>query len=238
MDNKPKYLVRPTDSQIFDLDQSNGCYRLWNKPQITYSDGTRASAMLHFTLENLTSGYGFFPIEESEIDKYLKKSEQYLNYINWYNRSDGHGSIKGGSYEKYLAYKAKTNKYKIKQPLEIPINIWDDFYDDGYVPEGGKTESYIYVEDSNISHGKRKECLELLKNYITDNLDVSGVNMWMEFFVSKNKYPELDAEKIGFDRWEIRLENVTHKMLYKWLQDLKHSGLTIDNIPFVIYSES
>lgn len=32
----------------------------------------------------------------------------------------------------------------------IPINIWDDFYDDGYVPEGEKLETYIYVEDSDM----------------------------------------------------------------------------------------
>ena len=32
----------------------------------------------------------------------------------------------------------------------IDINIWDDFYDDGYVPYGETTESFIYVEDYDI----------------------------------------------------------------------------------------
>ena len=29
----------------------------------------------------------------------------------------------------------------------IHINIWDDFYDDGYVPKGEKLETYIYIEN-------------------------------------------------------------------------------------------
>ena len=28
---KPKYLVRPNDFSILDLDESNGCYRGWSK---------------------------------------------------------------------------------------------------------------------------------------------------------------------------------------------------------------
>jgi hypothetical protein len=41
----------------------------------------------------------------------------------------------------------------------IPINIWDDFHEDGYVPEGKKLETFIYVEDSTISREKQKQYL-------------------------------------------------------------------------------
>lgn len=128
----------------------------------------------------------------------------------------------------------------------IPINIWDDFYDDGYVPEGKKQETYIYIEDSELSHDKRKECLEVLLRYMTNNLIFSGtkegVTMWMFFYESGEKYPNLagntDAEKMFFDRWEIRVENLTHKRLELLLKELDDAKLSVDGVPFHIYSES
>lgn len=102
MNNKPKYLVRPRDYHVFELDESNGCYRSWNTRKVTYSDGTRPNAMLHFTFENLTENYDFFPIEESELDDYQKKNELYMRYISWINRPDGHGGTKGGTMEEYI----------------------------------------------------------------------------------------------------------------------------------------
>jgi hypothetical protein len=98
---KPKYLVRPDDFCIFDLDETNGCYRSWSKTPITYGDGTRPNAMLHFTFENLTKNYGFFEINESDIEMYLQKQDEYSKFLSW-NRSDGHGGTKGGTYEEYL----------------------------------------------------------------------------------------------------------------------------------------
>lgn len=99
---QPKYLVRPNDFSIFDLDETNGCYRAWSKKPILYSDGTRPNAMTHFTFENLTKNYGFFAIDESEIKMYEKKSNEHYKFISWQNRPDGHGGVKGGTYEEYL----------------------------------------------------------------------------------------------------------------------------------------
>ena len=99
---KPKYLVRLNDFSIFDLDESNGCYRGWSKKPITYSDGTRPNAMTHFTFENLTENYGFFAIEESEIETYEQKCDEHYKFLSWQSRSDGHGCSKGGAYEEYL----------------------------------------------------------------------------------------------------------------------------------------
>lgn len=104
---KPKYLVRPDDFNIFDLDESNGCYRSWSKKPITYSDGTRPNAMEHFTLENLTKNYGFFEIDESELDVYEQKCNEHYKFLSWQSRSDGHGGSKGGTYEEYLEAQKK-----------------------------------------------------------------------------------------------------------------------------------
>ena len=127
----------------------------------------------------------------------------------------------------------------------IPINIWSDFYDDGYVPEGKKQETYIYIEDTELSHDKRKECLEILLRYM-GNLDFtgtkSGVKMWMQFYESRKKHPNLvgnpDVEKMFFDRWEIRVENLTHMRLELLIKELDKADLSVNGIPFHIYSES
>lgn len=72
------------------------------------SDGTRLNAQKHFTYDILTDGYGFFPIDETEIEIYVKKNIEYHKFISWQNRSDGHGGIKGGTYEEYLAINFKS----------------------------------------------------------------------------------------------------------------------------------
>lgn len=106
----PKYLVRPDDYSIFDLDENNNCYRIWSKKPITYPDGTRPNAMLHFTYDNLTKNYGFFPIDEDEIEIYIVKNHEYLKFVSWQTRSDGHGGCKGGTYEEYLKYLKRYEK--------------------------------------------------------------------------------------------------------------------------------
>jgi hypothetical protein len=100
--NLPKYLVRPNDFHIFEIDESNNCYRSYCNRHVTYSDGTRPNAQNHFTYDILTDGYGFFPIEENEIEIYEKKGKLYRKYMNWVTRPDGHGGSKGGTMEEYL----------------------------------------------------------------------------------------------------------------------------------------
>ncbi len=124
----------------------------------------------------------------------------------------------------------------------IPINIWDDFYDDGYVPEGEKLETYIYVENTDIPQEKRKEYLEVLLDYINKNLNTDGIKLWMELYESRKKYPNLvgnpDAERFFFDRWEIKVEGLTHKRLDEWMRILENIDINVDGIPFYIYSSS
>jgi hypothetical protein len=99
---KTKYLVRPNDFHIFEVDESNGCYRSYSNKDVTDSSGWRPNAYAHFTFEILTEGYGFFPIEESELEEYKKRSDTYMNYRLWCSRPDGHGGCKGGTFEEYL----------------------------------------------------------------------------------------------------------------------------------------
>jgi hypothetical protein len=123
---------------------------------------------------------------------------------------------------------------------KILINIWDDFYDDSYVPKGEKQETYIYVEE-DFPQEKKKEYLEYLLKYMNEKLSLKGVKIWMEHYDSKKKYPELigtEHEWCLFERWEIKVENLTHKRLEKLVDELNDANLMIDNLPFHIYSES
>ena len=131
----------------------------------------------------------------------------------------------------------------MKKELDyIPINIWDDYYDDGHVPKDAKQETYIYVEDTDLSMEFREKCLEFLLNYINEHVVLRGVKMWIELYESKKKYPNLignlDAEKMFFDRWEIKVENMTHKQREVLVEMLNEANLSLNNIPFNIYSES
>lgn len=123
----------------------------------------------------------------------------------------------------------------------IPINIWDDYWEDGYVPDGEIQETYAYVEDTGIPMDIRKQCIEKLHTYITSNLNTDGVTMWIELYESRKKYPNLigtDAEKLFFDRRELRIQNLSHDRRFEWLSKLQDCNLEYDNIPLSIYSES
>ena len=101
MEQQVKYLVRPHDCHIWELDESNKCYRSWSTREVTYSDGTRPNAHREHTFENLTENHNFFPIDESELQTYEDKNNEHHKFINWTTRSDGHGGSKGGTYEEY-----------------------------------------------------------------------------------------------------------------------------------------
>ena len=98
MKKQSKYLVRPHDSHVFEVDPTNGCYHSWS----TRNSANRPRAYDHFTYENLTQNHNFFEIEESEIERYDKKNDIYHDWIGWTTRSDGHGGSKGGTFEEYV----------------------------------------------------------------------------------------------------------------------------------------
>ncbi len=120
----------------------------------------------------------------------------------------------------------------------IPINIWDDFWDDGHVPQGEKQETYIYVEeyDGEFSEETKKAALEKIIDFF-NTLDLTGVSFYLYNNNSRDKYPYLD-EMYQSVRWEIRMEHLTHARLEILLEELKKANLSVDGIPFDIYSES
>ena len=123
----------------------------------------------------------------------------------------------------------------------ILINIWDDYYDDGYVPEGKKQETFIYVENDE-PQAFRKETLAFLLKHIQDNNLLPGVKLWMTFYESRKKYPQLvgtDNEWMLFERWEIRVEGITHLQREGLVKILEKTQLEYgENFLLNVYSES
>ncbi len=121
MNLNPKFLVRPHDFHIWELDESNGCYRSYTTRSVTYSDGTRPNAQPNYTFERLTETYDFFPIDEDELEYNEKKNDYYTKFTIWQCRSDGHGGSKGGTEEEYEAYLRRVeayNKYKEENKIK------------------------------------------------------------------------------------------------------------------------
>lgn len=131
----------------------------------------------------------------------------------------------------------------MEKKQDIPINIWDDFWEDDYVPEGEIQETYAYVEDYDFPLDMTKHFLESVLEYMTDYLKIQdeGIEAKMYFYDSWEKYPKLvgtDAECMLFKRWEIRFKHLTHKRLDKLVKELSESNFEFEETPFKFYSES
>ena len=112
----------------------------------------------------------------------------------------------------------------------ISVNIWDDYYEDGYVPDGETLETFIYVEDTNFSQNERENFLLYLKEKIDSHK--LPIDTKMAIYDTKIEYPNLDFDELQMQHWkrpEIRVYN---------MEELKLDNLEIDNKKFNIYSES
>lgn len=94
---KSKYLVRPNDMHIFEIDESNNCYRSYSVKGVK----NRPSADKYYTHENLTQNYNFFPIDENDLSIYEYFHDLFTKFVIWSRRSDGHGGCKNSSFEEY-----------------------------------------------------------------------------------------------------------------------------------------
>ena len=140
----------------------------------------------------------------------------------------------------------QNNMSKRNNENRIYINSWDDFYEDGYVPEGKKQETFIYVEcEKEKDHDFEKEVLEKLLDKILDihkrdNI-LEGVTFEVKFHDSRALKPELigtEYEWCLYQRWEVRIEYMTHSQLHKLLEILEKEKLSHRDREFYIYSES
>ena len=117
------------------------------------------------------------------------------------------------------------------------INIWDDYYEDGYVPDGELQETYAYVETSKVKQDKQKVYLEELMRLIVDQkLLPETVEMTIVDYDSATKYPNLigtESAYLLYRRWELRFKHLTHELRENLVEKLqKYSSR------FVVYSES
>lgn len=116
----------------------------------------------------------------------------------------------------------------MKKLKEIPVNIWDDYYEDGYVPDGEIQKTSIYIEEYDyLSSNKHKEYLEFLLNYIKENINIENVD-----------FNSLICKEGEDTIYRIEVKHLTHTNRLYLLNKLREGNLEMDNLKFNFYSES
>lgn len=105
MGNLAKYLVRPIDHQIF-VEGSDGRYRPWFKSNQGLSGG-RGHAKA-----TLVNNFGFFEDIEENAGLHIHINDTYAAFRSWKTRPDGHGGVKGGTWEEFMEYQDRVEKYQ------------------------------------------------------------------------------------------------------------------------------
>ncbi len=115
-------------------------------------------------------------------------------------------------------FRTANSTYRIEEIVgRLPINIWDDFYSDGHVPEGEKQETEAYVEGE------------------IDELAEKGIKCLYDFVVGLSILKDTDVRLSG-DR--IYFTNITHETLDELMEVLDKEILAVDGYELDIYSES
>jgi hypothetical protein len=120
----------------------------------------------------------------------------------------------------------------------IHINLWDDYYEDGHIPEGEKQETHMYVEEDKfpLIHQRKVLCKVLV--FVKENTSKS-VEAKLKLQIINEKYPNLkDSGMSSPDQWRIEFVGLTHVLREKLLDSLKKSGLKYGDQPLYFYSES
>lgn len=124
---------------------------------------------------------------------------------------------------------------------QINVNIWDDYHDDEYVPEGEKQETYAYVE-CDLNQNDCEKVLNLIKVEIEQLSQPSwNLKLSVEFYDSEKVYPNLVGTEHAFclyKRWQLEIKNLTHEDREYLVEELGKKKLSYSNIPIVVYSES
>ena len=86
-----KYLARPSDGEIL-IQNANGSYSFMNScMHIPYEYPEQV--LLNLDFEEVT---------EEDFPRLKIKGEQYMRYLSWTNRNDGHDGCNGGTFEGFL----------------------------------------------------------------------------------------------------------------------------------------
>lgn len=108
----------------------------------------------------------------------------------------------------------------------VAINIWDDFHEDGYVPEGEVQETYAYIE-SDMSMDIQRKVLAIFRLHLVTNYTelLAGVEFREHLYDTAVAYPEFAAQhpEMVTQRWELRMKHITHEMLEKLIEGCRSS---------------
>ena len=122
-----------------------------------------------------------------------------------------------------------------EKDTSIPVNIWDDFWDDGCVPKGHTQNTFAYVESEDFTLTIQKKTMELLCAIIKESkiLDESLYHIQTKTYENhwiNNGEP--------YKRCKLIFKKITHKQLDKLMKILENNKYFVDNIPVRFYSES
>jgi len=124
---------------------------------------------------------------------------------------------------------------------KIFINIWDDYHDDGYDPEGESQETFAYTE-CKLAEEKSKEALIYLKEQIEGLYSsLTPFEMTLSYYDSSKVYPNLigtEHEKFLYKRWQLQFKNLTHEVRENLIEELEKKPLSLNGVPIEVYSES
>ena len=110
----------------------------------------------------------------------------------------------------------------------IPINIWDD-YDD----EGSEIETFAYVEEHDMDYDWRRFFLGEFSVLFSEAIKGSSIEIELVDYDSRSRYPNLPHESMHFTRPELRIKNMNHEQREALVQHFQ----TIES-NFDVYSES
>lgn len=116
----------------------------------------------------------------------------------------------------------KIKDFKFKSAFNVPFNIWDDYYDDGFIPDGKIQQTHGYIEEYDFLMFEEKlEIVNLIYNYIVDNC--SNI---------------LDKVEVAIDAEDISFKHLTHVQREKLVKKLQSSELNYHGLYIEFYSES
>lgn len=95
----PKYLARKADGAVWEINEDGTYTRLENK-----GDPNRPQTKHEY---QTLLRHKFYPVTEEDFPKLKEKFDEYYEWFDWTNRSDGHGGVKGGTIEEFRAIKNK-----------------------------------------------------------------------------------------------------------------------------------
>lgn len=124
----------------------------------------------------------------------------------------------------------------------ININIWDDYHEDGYVPEGEIQETYAYVDGGGFTDDDvRMILLELQQSIGMVRTTASALQLSIEWYDSAVVYPNLvgtEHEHCLYKRWQLQMKHLPHREREDLIEALNGLHLDYKGTPIFVYSES